>query len=216
METKEKEKVRTYPVSRNMRTAIEMTGGATKHERTVKGALNRYIRILKAQKAFDDYVHDKVKKDIIDKYNEMTDESKHIETLQLFSQGVDLGPGEYKLTFERRIKKNMDARAQMARSLVDSWLRDYEQQTTQVEGGEMVYNLLKGLFFSRNGFRWTQQLYQFLLMPESKIPDKRLREAQKLIKESIIIDKTNWYCHIWRYNEEQNDYLKVELEDAES
>lgn len=208
-------KKRIKPRGRKERAALTLTSNPTKEERIVKGALNRYLKILKAQANFDDYIEKQVFEGIIDKYNENVDPPMQIETIQLFSQGeTDLAPGEYKLSVERQIKRTMDSRAEMARNLVEEWIREYENRTTDIPDGEFMVATMKRAFFSRKGFKFNAELYQFLIMPEDKIHDSRLKKAQKLLRESLKVDKSQWYAHIWKYCEKENTYNKVTLNNA--
>jgi hypothetical protein len=206
---------RTKPRNRKARAALEITAGATKEERIVKGALNRYLKVLESQKRFAEYIEKQVFEGIIDEYNKNVDPDMQIETIQLFSQGTDgLKPGEFKLSVERQIKRHLDSRAEMARNLVEEWLREYETRSVEFPDGELIYQTMKRAFFSKKGFKFNAELYHFLLLPESKIHDPRLKKAQKLLKESIKIDKSQWYAHIWKYCSDDNTYKKVTLNDV--
>lgn len=205
---------RTAPVKRRHRAALELTCNPTKTERIVAGARNRYIKILKAQKAFNEYIEKQIIEGILEKYNHGLPEDQKIDTIPLYDQ-----TGEYKLSFERQIKRYLDGRAEMARNLVEQYLADVENKTLELDAdAEMVYNLLRSMFFSKRGFKFTPSLYQFLLLDRDRIHDKRLREAHKLLKESIHVDRTKWYAHVFKYVTDEEtgagEYVKLTTDDV--
>lgn len=203
---------RTTPRKRVHRAALEFTSNPTKTERIVAGARNRYIKILKAQAAFDEYIVKQIIEGIIEPYNENVTPQQHIDTIQLFDV-----TGEWKLSFERQIKRSLDGRAEMAKNLVEQYLNDVENKTIELDAdAELVYNLLRTMFFSKHGFKFTPSLYQFLLLDPAKIYDERLRKAHALLKESIRVDRSNWYAHIYKYVKDaatgNGEYMKLDLD----
>lgn len=201
---------RTKPRKRVHRAALELTSNPSKTERIVAGARNRYIKVLQAQAAFDEYIAKQIIKSIIEPYNEGVTEDQHIDTIQLFD-----ATGEWKLSFERQIKRSLDGRADMAKNLVEQYLADVENKTVELDAdAQLVYNLLRTMFFSRHGFKFTPSLYQFLLLDPAKINDARLRKAHSLLKESVRVDRSNWYAHVYKYVKDHTgngEYVKLNL-----
>lgn len=211
---KKYDKKRTKPVRSSHRAAIELCSNPSKTERIVAGARNRYLKVLKAQKAYEEYIYSKVMEDIIDSYNEGVDEDRQIDTIQLFSHN-----GDMKLSVERLIQRSLDSRADMAKTLVEEYLADVENKTIELDAdAKLVYNLLRGIFFKKQGFKFTPSLWHFLKLDEKDIHDKRLKKAHKLLKESIRVDRSNWYAHIYEYKTDETTgkgyYEKLSLEDC--
>lgn len=186
---------RTKPVKRAARAALEITCNPTKIERIVAGARNRYIKVLEAQERFNDYIVKQIIEGILDEYNAGLPADKHLDTIQIFDE-----TGAWKLSFERQIKRHLDGRAEMARALVEQYLKDVENKVIELDAdATLVYNMLRGMFFSKKGFKFTPQLNQFLMLDASKINDERLQKAHKLLRESIRMDRSNWYAHVFKY-----------------
>lgn len=206
---------RTKPVKRTHRAALELASTPSKTDRIVAGARNRYIKVLNAQADFDAFIAKQVLEGIIDEYNTNLPADKHIDTIQLFD-----ATGDFKLSFERMIQRTLDGRAEMARSLVEQYLNDVENKTIDLDAdAQLVYNLLRSMFFSKKGFKFSPSLNQFLMLDESKIHDTRLRKAHGLLKESIRVDRSNWYAHMYKYVTSpvthKGEYEKLTLENTD-
>lgn len=206
---------KTEPHKKAHRAALNLTSNPKKTEKIVAGARNRYIKLLKAQKAFNDYIQKQVIEGIMDKYNEKVRPDQQIDTIQLYDH-----TGNYKLNLERQINRHLDGRADMAKQLVEEYIQDVENNVIELDpDSQMVYNLLRSMFFSkRGGFKMSPQMWQFILMDEKDIHDKRLKEAHKLLRESIHVDRSNWYAHVFVYKEDQNglgSYEKLSIDDIE-
>lgn len=206
---------RTVPNRKKHRAALELHSSPSKTERIVAGAKNRYAKILKAQADFDSYISKQIIEGILEKYNEGLSADQHIDTIQLFDQS-----GDYKLSFERQITRVLDGRAEMAKNLVEAYLVEVENKTIELDAdAQLVYNLLRSMFFSRNGFKFSPQLNQFLMLDEAKIHDTRLLKAHRLLKESIKMDRSNWYAKMYVYKQDPKtslgSYEKMTIEDVE-
>jgi hypothetical protein len=186
---------RTLPVKKAHRAALDLTTNTSKTERLINGAKKRYIYMLKAKAEFDAFISKHVLEGIITEYNQGLSEDQHIDTIMLFD-----ATGDWKLSFERQITKTLDGRAEMAKNLVEQYLAEVEGKTVEFDiDTQLVYNLLRSMFFSKKGFKFSPSLNQFLLLDASKIHDARLKKAHTLLKESIHIDKSNWYAHVHKY-----------------
>lgn len=207
-DTKTNTTKRTTPRKRSMRAAIDLTTRPGATDRIIAGAKARYIRILKAQADFNDWVDRHVMKGIIERYNEgVADPAKRLDTLVLYDER-----GDNKLAVERQITRSLDSRADMARALVEEYLAEVEGKTIDLsEDAAIVYELLRGIFFGRRGFKFTPQLFQFILIDPDRIKDERLAKAQQLLKGSIHTNKNQWYAHVYEFDEQEREYVKVSI-----
>jgi hypothetical protein len=200
---------RTKPFLKKHRVAIELTTTPSACDKLVAQAVKRYGKMLEEQKAWMDWVHEKVIVAIIEASNAKLEPADQTDTLTLYSTD-----GEYKFTVERQLKKFVDARAEMAKAKIEDWLREYESKTIQADDDSaLIYDFLKKMFFGSKlkQFRWTPQLMDFITMDPARIHDKRLKEAQALLKESIRVDRSKWYSHVYKYDEAENEYKKMEV-----
>lgn len=209
------QKKRTKPVKKTHRAALELHSNPKKTERIVAGARNRYAKYLKAKHDFEEYVYKQVIQGIIEEYNKGIRGDEHIDTIQLFDH-----TGDWKLNIERRINRNLDGRADMAKNLVEQYLSEVEQGLIEMDpDAEMIYSFLRNMFYKkRGGFKFSSALNEFLLMDENKIHDKRLKKAHKLLKECIHIDRSNWYANVYKYKINnttgKGEYEKMTINDV--
>lgn len=206
-----KHEKRTSPVRKSHRAAIDLTTTPSKVEKIIGGSIIRYVKLLRAKALWEEYIAKQLLEGIITEYNNKVTPDEHIENIQLFDSN-----GDYKLTFERQITRTLDGRAEMAKNLVEQYLGEMENKVGEMDPDtEMVYNLLRTMFFSKRGFKWTPSLNQFLMIDPAKIHDRRLKQAHHMLKESIHIDKSNWYAHVYKYVTDQRtgkgEYRKLEL-----
>jgi len=209
METTVKSKKRTRSGRMKHRAALELSKQKDAQDRLIDQAIRKQAQIYKAQLAFNEWVEEKIEKGIIQTANESLEPKDQLETITLFSQD-----GAKKFYFGRQSKKFVDARAQQAMALIESWLNEKEQLVEMDADSELIYEFLRGIFFgSRNKqFRWTPQLMQFITMETDRIHDSRLKQAQKLLKASLRVDKSEWMTRVFRFDEENNEYVAMKLD----
>lgn len=214
MASKTHNKKRSMPRNKKHRAALEFTSTPTKTERIVLGAKKRYEAVLKAHHNFDTYIKNQVVDGIIGAYNEKVDPEERFDGMPLFDN-----TGDVKLTIERQINRSFDGRADMAHNMISEYIKEMEGRVEYADADtKMVYDFLRGIFFKkRGGFKWTPQLNDFLMWPEDRINDSRLKKAQKLLREAVHIDRSNWYAHIYLYKHDQSTgkgaYVKMTILD---
>lgn len=207
-----KSKKRTQPRLTRHRVALELSKQKDSSDKLIDQAEKRFVRVLKAQIVYNNWVENQIENGIIKKSNESLDPKDQTDTLTIFASD-----GSKKLYLGRSARRSLDGRAQRAMALIDEWLKEKEATLEMDEDSSMIYEFLKAIFFGsrKKQFRWTPQLMDFITMNPIKIHDKRLREAQELLKVAIRIDKSKWTIELSRFDDAQNEYIKIDIDNFE-
>lgn len=199
------------PRFRKHRLVIELTSNPNAVDRLVLSAAKRYQKMLLEEEKYRDWVEQKVIEGMIEKANQSLEPDKQTDTLTLYTQD-----GQYQFTVERQNKRFMDGRAHQAKALIEEWLTEKEAQSDMDADTTLVYDFLKSMFFGsqQKQFRWTPQLMKFITMDPRKIHDQRLKKAQALLADSIRVNRSTWYSHVYKLDQETGEYNKLTASDS--
>lgn len=199
MKPTQQEKRRNTPRKKKHRAALELTSTPSKTDKLIQRLLKQKERVREQQEKFEELITTQVVDGMIKEANDKLD--KPITSLPLYS--LD---GHKKIVVSQKTVTIFDGRAEQGAALINQVIDDYSESQEHPDH-ELLTTFLKGIFQgARSVIRKTPQLMKFLTLPEKKIHDKRLLEAQKLIRESMKSVPSKWYTEVYELDPETGEW----------
>lgn len=206
-ETKKKKpgEKKTRPHKKIHRKMLELTIDERQQDLMVNQIVREQKVKARVDREFRDVVEELLIKGIIEPANAQLPKEDQQDTLTFYS-----GDGQYRIRLGRQNNRSMDGKSHMAKTLIADFLNEY--RTVEFSKDlSWIISQLEGLFFgSGKKFKWTPELHKFLTYDTDKLPDDRLKKAQKLLIDSIKIDRSQWYVYVEEWNEKTREYEKIE------
>lgn len=165
----------------------------------------RFQRKLKKDKGFNKLwklvdKYEKAQLDLVNAIKEFTS-ADYENAMKAEQKQVTVSDYCKRRSIERKYQTpiRLDPAAMEAKPIIDSWLKD----SLSIKGDqkELIKNLVANLFGGMDKLKWNQNIQEFLMY---EFRDERLKEAQRIIRESRDRSVSREYVTLRDKDEEGN------------
>lgn len=177
----------TLPRKYEHREAMRRMGSRSKIDRIIDRTFKEFDKKNKALFKWKDYILKNLEKYRAQINEKMESDGTMVKSLVLIRQD-----GLAKVYIAIRVTLKIDSRGELALAKIREFLDEYQTQAAADDPNiALMIELLSGLFTQRRKeLVVTQGLLSFTKLEPRKIPDPRLREAWKILKEAITAEES--------------------------